>query len=171
MMRNLALASVLTLGLCVSACQRNDNAATTDTAAPAANATATASAPATAETSREVMEQVIARHVDNVKAGNADGVMVDYADEAILVTPPGMMDPKGTFVGKNNVRKFFDWLAGPEILPGAKTMTYTTDAVGPNTLLFHWTQFPGTPKEVKGYDVFVFRDGKIVYQMTAPNLA
>ena len=36
-------------------------------------------------------------------------------------------------------------------------------------MLFRWTQFPGTSKEAKGYDIFVFRDGKIIFQTTAAN--
>ncbi len=46
------------------------------------------------------------------------------------------------------------------------TGAVTTEKVGPNTMHFGFTQWPGTPKEVKGYDIFVFRDGKIVFQST-----
>jgi hypothetical protein len=55
------------------------------------------------------------------------------------------------------------------VLPGAQSMQVTTEVAGPNTMLFRWTQFPGTPKQVKGSDVFVFRGGKIIFQTTAPN--
>jgi len=127
------------------------------------------SAAATAPTSTADMEAAIARHVTHVKAANIDGVMADYADDAILVSPPGLVTPAGTFVGKNKVREFFVWLATPEVLPGAQSMVTTNEVVGPNTMLFRWTQFPGTPKEVKGYDIFVFREGKIIFQTTAPN--
>jgi SnoaL-like protein len=127
------------------------------------------SAASAAPTSTADMEASIARHVTNVKAANIDGVMADYADDAILVSPPGLVTPAGTFVGKNKVREFFVWLATPEVLPGAQSMVTTNEVVGPNTMLFRWTQFPGTPKEVKGYDIFVFREGKIIFQTTAPN--
>ena len=69
-----------------------------------------------------------------MKRVELDGVLADYADDAILVSPPGLVTPAGT-----------------------------------STMLFRWTQFPGTPKEVKGYDIFVFREGKIIFQTTAPN--
>jgi ketosteroid isomerase-like protein len=114
------------------------------------------------------MEAAIARHVQAVKAGDLEGVMADYADDAILVSPPGLVTPAGTFVGKDKVRDFFVWLYTPEVHPGAQSMVTTNEIVGPNTLLFRWTQFPGTPKEVKGYDIFVFRDGKIIFQTTGP---
>jgi hypothetical protein len=77
--------------------------------------------------------------------------------------------PTGVFVGKQNVRKFFVWLATPDVLPAPRSMVTTNEIVGPDTLLFRWIQFPGTPKQVKGSDVFVFRNGKIVFQTTAPN--
>jgi hypothetical protein len=133
---------------------------------PTTEAKATAAAAATSTTD---MEAAIARHVKNVKAADVDGVLADYADDAILVSPPGLVTPAGTFVGKDKVREFFVWLATPSVLPGAQSMVTTNEVVGPNTMLFRWTQFPGTPKEVKGYDIFVFRNGKIIFQTTAPN--
>ena len=129
--------------------------------APAAAAPAVA-----AETSEADMKAVLDRHVTNVKAANVDAVMADYADDAILVSPPGLVNPVGTFVGKEHVREFFTWLATPEVLPGAQSMVVTTEKLGANTMYFGFTQWPGTPKEVKGYDIYVFRDGKILVQTT-----
>jgi hypothetical protein len=158
-MRNFAAAGVTVLALALSACSPTPKAE-----APAAPAAAAAPAP----TSEADMQAAIARHVKAVKAADLEGVMADYADDAILVSTPGMVTPQGTFVGKANTRKFFEWLFTPAILPGAQSMTTANEIVGPNTLLFRWTQFPGTPKEVKGFDIFVFRAGKIVFQTSAP---
>jgi hypothetical protein len=162
-MRNLALAGVATLSVCLAACSPS----TPTPADTAANATA-AAASAPAPTPTEAMEAVMARHVTAVKTADMDGVMADYADDAILVSTPGMVTPQGTFVGKEKVKDFFSWLYSPEVHPGAASMVTTNEIVGPDTLLFRWTQFPGTPQEVKGYDIFVFRDGKIAFQTTAP---
>jgi hypothetical protein len=158
-MKYFALAGVIALSLCAAACSPPTT--------PAAETTAPAAAPA--ETSTADMEAAVARHVATVKAADLDGIMADYADDAILVSPPGLVNPQGTFVGKEKVKEFFVWLATPEVLPAAQSMVTTNEIVGPNTLLFRWTQFPGTPKEVKGYDIFVFREGKIIFQTTAPN--
>ena len=137
---------------------------------PATQPATEAKAPAApAATSTADMEAAIAHHVTTVKAADVDGVMTDYAADAILVSPPGLVTPTGTFVGKDKVREFFVWLATPAVLPGAQSMVTTNEVVGPNTMLFRWTQFPGTSKEVKGYDIFVFRDGKIIFQTTAAN--
>jgi hypothetical protein len=156
MMDKTLLAGIAVLSLVVAACSP-EAPKPTNTAAPAG------------PTSTADMEAAIARHVATVKAANIDGVLADYADDAILVSPPGLVTPTGTFVGKDKVREFFVWLATPEVLPAAQSMVTTNEVVGPNTMLFRWTQFPGTPKEVKGYDIFVFREGKIIFQTTAPN--
>ena len=155
------LAMVAMLGLSNAAC--SGNAPTP----PAPPAEATAAAPEA--TSTATMEEVVARHVTAVKAGDVDAVMADYADDAILVSPPGMVSPSGQFSGKDKVREFFVWLASPAVLPGAKTMVSTNEIVAPNTLLFRWRQFPDTPNEVAGYDVLVFREGKVVFQTVVPN--
>jgi SnoaL-like domain len=157
-MHHRPLVAIVFLSLVVGACSA-ETRPPTETKAPAAPAA----------TSTTDMEAAIAHHVKTVKAADVDGVMADYAADAILVSPPGLVTPTGTFVGKDKVREFFVWLATPAVLPGAQSMVTTNEVVGPNTMLFRWTQFPGTPKEVKGYDIFVFRNGKIIFQTTAPN--
>ena len=152
-MRKLALTTAVFLALSAAACSKPATTTETSAAAPA-------------ETAESDMNAALARHVTAVKAGDVEGVMADYADDATLVLMPGEQWPKGALVGKAEVRKFFTWLSSPEVLPGAQSMTVTTEKIGPNTMYFHFTQWPGTPKEVKGYDIYTFRDGKIVFQTT-----
>jgi hypothetical protein len=154
-MRKLALSTVVLLALSAAACSK-----------PAGEAAAPAPAAAPAETSEADMQAVMDRHVAAVKAADVEAVMADYADDATMVLMPGDLWPKGALVGKTEVRKFFDWLKSPEIMPGPKSMVVTTEKIGPNTMYFHFTQFPGTPQEVQGYDIYVFRAGKIVFQTT-----
>ena len=45
----------------------------------------------------------------------------------------------------------------------------TVQNAGPDTSIMHWVQFKGTPKEISGYDVFVVRGGKIVFQTVTLN--
>lgn len=154
-MRKLALSTAVLLALTATACSK-----------PASEAAAPAPAAAPAETSEADMQAVMDRHVAAVKAADVEAVMADYADDATMVLMPGDLWPKGALVGKTEVRKFFDWLKSPEIMPGPKSMVVTTEKIGPNTMYFHFTQFPGTPQEVQGYDIYVFRDGKIAFQTT-----
>jgi ketosteroid isomerase-like protein len=156
-MRKLALPAAVLLALSAAACSKP-----AEPTAPVA-AAAPAAVPETAESD---MSAVLARHVTAVKTGDVEGILADYADDAVMVLSPGDVAPKGALVGKAEVRKFFEWLKSPEILPGAQSMTVTTEKVGPNTMYFHFTQFPGTPKEVQGFDIYVFRGGKIAFQTT-----
>ena len=136
--------------------------------APAPTSEATSVSAIASGTPQSEIDAIIARHSQTVKAANVDGVLADYAEDAVLVTPPGMVTQTGVYAGKRKVREFFTWLTSPEILPGPKSMVSTTEMIAPDTVLFHWTQFKGTPQEVNGTDVFVIRNGKIVFQSVMP---
>jgi hypothetical protein len=90
-------------------------------------------------------------------------VLADYAPDAVIVTPAGMISPNGVFVGKD-ARKLFSVLTSKENLPGNKTMQVSYESLSPDTTLMRWVQFKGTPKQVSGQDVFVIRGNKIVFQ-------
>jgi hypothetical protein len=112
----------------------------------------------------------IDRHVTTMRAGDLAGVMADYADNAVVMTPHGVapgQKPAGqldVFAGKTNVRKLFAVLTDKDHNPAVSSMVVQFEPRGADTTLMHWTQFPGTPKAVKGMDVFVVRGGKIVFQ-------
>ena len=86
------------------------------------------------------------------------------------VAPAGMVTPDGVFVGKDT-RKLFSVLTAKDNLPGNKSMETKYEPLGPDTTLMRWVQFKGTPKEVSGYDVFVVRGGKVVFQTVIVNPA
>ena len=58
-------------------------------------------------------QAVLDHHVAQMKAGSLDGVMADYADNAVVIAPhgiaPGQTNVSGNdvFAGKANIRKFF----------------------------------------------------------------
>jgi hypothetical protein len=112
--------------------------------------------------------KVIDHHVANMKSGNIDGVLSDYAPDAVVVTPAGMVSPSGVFIGQDT-RKLFSVLAGSKNVPGNKTMQTRYTSLGADTTRMDWVQFKGTPQEVSGYDVFVIRGGKIVFQAVIVN--
>jgi ketosteroid isomerase-like protein len=160
-MRNfLAPAAIcLSLGLGLAGCNANQGAESPQQAAP--------QAPAPAASTQEVLDH----HEATMKAGDLDGVMEDYADDAVLVAPagvvPGEPDVAGTnlFVGKENIRKFFAVLTNAENNPAVKSMVATYEIKDHGTALMHWAQWPGTDKEVAGTDVWVIRDGKVQSQV------
>jgi len=107
--------------------------------------------------------KVLDHHVANMKTGNLEGVLSDYAPDAVVVVPPGLANANGVFVGPET-RKLFSVLTDKDNLPGIKTMQTRYESAGPDTTVMHWVQFKGTPKEVTGHDVFVVRGGKVVFQ-------
>ncbi|HET7085824.1 MAG TPA: nuclear transport factor 2 family protein [Rhizomicrobium sp.] len=114
--------------------------------------------------------KVLDHHVANMKTGDLEAVLSDYASDAVVVTPAGMVSPNGVFTGKDT-RKLFSALTSKDSLPGNKTMETKYEALAPDTTLMRWVQFKGTPKEISGYDVFVIRGSKIVFQTVTVNPA
>jgi hypothetical protein len=112
--------------------------------------------------------KVLDHHVASMKAGDLEGVLSDYAPDAVIVTPAGMVTPNGVFVGKD-ARKLFSVLTSKDNVPGNKTMQTKYESLGPDTTLMRWVQFKGTAKELSGYDVFVVRGGKVVFQTVTVN--
>ena len=113
---------------------------------------------------------VLDHHVANMKAGNLDGVLSDYAPDAVVVFPAGLISPSGVFAGAN-VRKLFSVLTDKDHVPGNKTMQTRYETIAPDTVKMTWVQFKGTTQEVSGYDVFVIRGGKVAFQTVIINPA
>ena len=107
--------------------------------------------------------KVLDHHVANMRAGNLEGVLSDYAPDAVVVVPPGLANASGVFVGADT-HKLFSVLTDKDNLPGIKTMQTRYENAGADTTVMHWVQFKGTPKQVTGHDVFVVRGGKVVFQ-------
>ena len=114
--------------------------------------------------------KVLDHHVANMKSGDLEAVLSDYAPDAVVVTPAGMVSPNGVFIGKDT-RKLFSVLTSKDSLPGNKTMETKYEPLSADTTLMRWVQFKGTPKEISGYDVFVIRGGKVVFQTVTVNAA
>ncbi|HEY4078335.1 MAG TPA: hypothetical protein VGM26_15500 [Rhizomicrobium sp.] len=112
--------------------------------------------------------RLLDRHIANMKSGNLEGVLSDYAPDAVVVTPPGLAGNKGVFVGPDT-RKLFSVLTDKDHVPGNKSMQTRYETAGPDTTIMHWVQFKDTAQEVSGYDVFVVRAGKVVFQSVVVN--
>jgi len=88
-------------------------------------------------------------------AGDVDGIVSDYADDAVFITPEGVLR------GKDGVRQGFVKLL--EDLPSAEwqlpTMLFEDDV-----LLLEWKAESATTKADDGIDTFIFQDGLIRVQ-------
>ncbi len=98
-------------------------------------------------------KQVMAHHIAVVKSDDVDGVMADYAADAVFVTPTE------TYIGAASIRRFFERLAAEH--RDWKTYYVTQEVKADGVVL---------QKESKSgkVEVFVVRDGKIVFQTLPP---
>ncbi len=100
-------------------------------------------------------QEVFDHHGQALMAGDLDGIVSDYADDAVFITPAGVLR------GKDGVRQGFVKLL--DDLPDAKwelpTMLFEDDV-----LLLEWKAESAKTRADDGIDTFVFRDGLIRVQ-------
>jgi hypothetical protein len=100
-------------------------------------------------------EEIFQHHGEALMAEDLDGIVADYSDDAIFITPDGVKR------GKDGVRDGFIKLIGD--VPGAKwelpTVLFEDDI-----LLLEWRAESENVKIDDGIDTFVFRDGLIRVQ-------
>jgi hypothetical protein len=97
-------------------------------------------------------EEVFAHHAQALGAGDLEGIVEDYTDDAIFISPSGIK------LGKAGVREAFTQLLAD--LPSAewslKTQIYHDDV-----LFLEWA---AATRADDGLDTFIFRDGQIRVQ-------
>ena len=113
------------------------------------------------------------RHVDVIRTGDVDKLIADYADDAVALTPPGLLSSRpaneeGFAEGKAEIKKLFELLCGPKYFTAVKGMDARIEKVSDTIAILHWTQFKGTPQQLSGTDVFVAKNGKITTQWLGP---
>ena len=100
-------------------------------------------------------QEVFQHHAESLGAGDLDGIVSDYSDDAIFITPDG------TLRGKDGIREAFTKLLSD--LPNANwelpTQIYEDDI-----LLLEWKAESANTKADDGIDTFVVRDGLIRVQ-------
>ena len=100
-------------------------------------------------------QEIFQHHGEVLMAEDIDGIVSDYADDAVFITPDGVLR------GKDGVRAGFEKLLSD--LPGASwklpTMLFEDDI-----LLLEWQAASEKVKADDGIDTFVFRDGLIRVQ-------
>jgi ketosteroid isomerase-like protein len=106
-------------------------------------------------TTTRTPQEVFQHHGEALMAEDLDGIVSDYADDAVFITPDGVLR------GKDGVRQAFAKLIGD--LPGAKwelpTITFEGDV-----LFLEWQARSEKVEATDGIDTFVFRDGLIRLQ-------
>jgi hypothetical protein len=100
-------------------------------------------------------QEVFQHHVEALGAEDLDGIVSDYADDAVFITPDGVRR------GKDGVRQGFVKLIGD--LPGA-SWELPTQIYEDDVLLLEWKAESEHTKADDGIDTFVFQDGLIRVQ-------
>jgi uncharacterized protein (TIGR02246 family) len=100
-------------------------------------------------------EEVFQHHAEALVAGDLDGIVEDYTDDAVFITPDGVKQ------GKDGVREGFTQLLTD--LPNAAWDIKTAIFVG-DVLFLEWAAVAAATKAEDGIDTFVFSDGLIRVQ-------
>jgi hypothetical protein len=163
-MRLLLAVAIVSLGT-LSACSADNSA----------DSAADSSAASTADAAADSAEVILDRHIAAMKAGDLEAVMVDYADDALVIAPHGIVPDEidvagvNVFDGKPNIAKLFAVLTNKDNAAGMASMTTTYEPRGSDVTLMHWVQFKGMPQELSGTDVWVIRNGKVLSQTVLIN--
>ena len=106
-------------------------------------------------TTTRTPQEVFQHHGEALVAGDLDGIVSDYSDDAIIITPAGVLR------GKDGVREAFVKLLGD--LPSAEWELPTTQFED-DVLFLEWKATSEKTKAEDGIDTFMFRDGLIRVQ-------
>jgi hypothetical protein len=100
-------------------------------------------------------QEVFQHHAEALGAGDLDGIVDDYADDAVFITPDGIKE------GKEGIREAFTLLLAdvPNAAWELKTQIYVEDV-----LFLEWAAVSAATKVEDGIDTFIFRDGLIRVQ-------
>ena len=100
-------------------------------------------------------QEVFGHHVEALGAGDLDEIVADYAEDAVLITPAGVLR------GTDGIRAAFTQLLAD--VPNAD-WTLKTTIHESDVLFLEWAADAGATFAVDGIDTFVFRDGLIQVQ-------
>jgi ketosteroid isomerase-like protein len=100
-------------------------------------------------------QEVFAHHAEVLIAGDLEGIVSDYTDDAVFISPAGVLR------GKDGVRQAFTKLLSdvPEAEWDVPTQIFEGDV-----LFIEWSAKAAASRVEDGIDTFVFRDGQIAVQ-------
>jgi ketosteroid isomerase-like protein len=101
-------------------------------------------------------QEIFAHHAQVLIAGDLDGIVSDYADDAVFITPSGVLH------GKEGVREGFTALLAD--LPSA-TWDVPTQIFEGDVLFIEWNAVSASTQALDGIDTFVF-DGENIRVQT-----
>ena len=100
-------------------------------------------------------QEVFQHHAEALGAGDLDGIVEDYSDDAVFISPAGVKR------GKDGIREAFTELLAD--VPNAD-WALPTQIYDGDVLFLEWTATAAATKVEDGIDTFIFRDGQIRLQ-------
>src|SRR3954467_11067990 len=100
-------------------------------------------------------QDVFQHHAEGLIAGDLEGIVADYADDAVFISPAGVLR------GKDGIREAFTKLLAD--VPNAEWQGPTQVFEG-DILFIEWSARSEKTFVEDGIDTFVFRDGEIAVQ-------
>ena len=106
---------------------------------------------------------VLDHHLACVAQGDIDGILEDYTEDSVLMTPDGPLE------GLGPIRKLFELVVGEMLPPGTQLDLKQTTVHG-EVAYIAWTAQTDAMDFPLGTDTFVVRDGKILVQTFAAHV-
>jgi ketosteroid isomerase-like protein len=103
---------------------------------------------------------VIQNHLSSFAAGDLEGLMADYTEDAVLFTPQGKL------LGPASIRGFMSSLFAEFAKPGASFRLGTQQVAGEVAYIV-WSAETADNRYELGTDTFVVRGGRILQQSFA----
>jgi ketosteroid isomerase-like protein len=100
-------------------------------------------------------QEILSAHFTAVMNGDIPGIVKDYSDDAVLITPSGVIE------GRAKLENFFHQVMAT--LPNAE-LAATSTTFGGDGLLLLWTATSPAGTIPDGVDTFVFADDFIKLQ-------
>lgn len=111
-------------------------------------------------TSTTSTQAVVSHHLEGFFARDLEGVLADYAPDAVMIVPTGVLR------GVDEISPFFQALIVEFAKPGA-TFDLQQNVTEADVAYIRWTAETADNTFELGTDTFVVRDGKIVVQTFA----
>jgi uncharacterized protein (TIGR02246 family) len=108
-------------------------------------------------TSVRTPQEVFQHHAEALISGDLEGIVADYTDDALFITPDGVLR------GKDGIREAFTKLLSD--LPAAEWEVPTQIFEG-DVLFIEWKAVSENTRADDGIDTFVFRDDGIIRVQT-----
>ena len=110
----------------------------------------------------EQTEKTLLHHLQAFGEGDIDAILSDYAEDAVLISPDGLLR------GHGEIRPLFEKLG--DMLPPGSSFELLQQIIEGEVVYIVWSAESSGYNIPLGTDTFIIRDGKIVTQTLAAQI-